>query len=175
MNTAELKALVGMTSDYTERESLSFSLCSERLPRGALIEITGFGKCEFVTRFLAENPTHHSVWLESELSINPFACLQRRVDLEKIFFVEAKEYLFWATTQILNSSLYDTVVVNCPRWSFKQLRQMQLRSEKSNSFVFLLNKRACGAWPISMSLDVKHAFFSNEVKVEVTKKKVNYA
>ncbi|NCN26255.1 hypothetical protein GW915_01665 [bacterium] len=173
METAELKALVGKASGYTRRETLRFSLCPEPLPRGALIEVTGFGKSEFVAEFLAEHK-HQAIWLEESFNLNPLAFLQRQISLKNIHFVEAEHNLFWASAQVISSGLYDSIVINQPNWDLKQFRKIQLMAEKNNQLIFLLAKTPLNAWPISLSLQVKHRFFNKDFQVQIRRKRSFY-
>lgn len=170
MNTAELQALVGRVSGFAQREALRFSLSPTPLPKGALIEITGFGKTEFVAQFLAEHK-QQSIWLEENVPFNPFALFQRKVCLKNVYFVEAEDNLFWASSQVIQSNLYNTIVINSPKWNLKQFRQIQLMAQKSQQLIFILSKTPLNAWPISLSLKVRASFFRRSYDIHVHRKR----
>lgn len=170
MNTAELKALVGKVSGYAQGESLRFSCCPEPLPKGGLIELTGFGKSELMVKILAEQ-NQPAIWLSEIFNLNPFALWQRQVALKNIFFIEAKESLFWACSQVVQSRLYSSIIVDHPQWNLTQFRKLQLLAKKSDLLVFFLSKTPLNAWPIRLSLKVERGFWSQELQIHTLKRR----
>lgn len=138
-----------------EREKYEFSLCPEGFPRGVLIELAGLGKTEVVVQFLRENPKLRVAWIEDSLTIYPCAVAQRNVTLSRLLFIEASDEIFWATFQVLKSNLFDCIVLSSKRkFDEKNLRRLQLESEKGNSSIFLLTEELHKAWPITLQLQV---------------------
>lgn len=159
----ELRSRLGLLESPSQRETFSFSRFPGGLPRGGLVEISGFGKTESVAAFLAENPQLRAAWVESRFSLLPSALQQRGVDLSKIFFVEGKEQSAWAATLLLRSQIFPAIVYQAPppprpREAEKELRRFQLLAERSATTMFLLNEEPLQeAWPIRLSLTCEGA------------------
>lgn len=152
----ELRARLGNTEKLP---AFPYSRLEQGLPRGALVEITGPGKTESVATLLAENPLLRVAWIESHFSLLPSALPQRKVNLEKIFFVEGGRDSAWAASTILRSQLFPIVVYHpapLPRETendLRELRRFQLLAEKSASTMILLGEEPRTlAWPIRLSL-----------------------
>ena len=109
-----------------------------------------------MVRFLSHNPLIQAAWIEERFSLLPTALQQRKVRLEQVIFVEAKENIEWTATTLLGSQLYGILVItgNWPanERSQKTLRRFQLFAERSNSSVFLLSEAPSSAWSISLQL-----------------------
>jgi hypothetical protein len=149
----ELRARLGVFESHFQRESFPFPGLPEGLPRGILAEITGRGKTESVARLLAENPALRCAWIESRFSLLPSALLQRRVALEKIFFVDAGADAPWAAATVLRAQLFPLVVYHAPYGEVRELRRFQLLAGKGHSTMLLLGEEpARDAWPIRLSL-----------------------
>src|SRR5690606_14451470 len=118
-----LEKLKELFQRQTRREVLSCSLLPSGLPKGAITEVSGFGKTELVTRFLAEHEEIRVAWIEETFSVFPFAFQQRRVDLKRVLFVEAGEDLTWAALQILKSQIFGIVVLYAETLSLTHLRR----------------------------------------------------
>ena len=138
------------------RSSFAWSKLPEGMPRGALVEISGSGKTELAASFLAENTESPAAWIEAEFSVFPIALRQRKISLEKIFFVEGKKECAWAASTILRSQLFPILIYHAPFGEDRELRRFQLLSEKARStMVLLCEKKATLAWPISLSLEAQ--------------------
>lgn len=146
------------------RESFPVSFFKGGFPRGAIVEITGRGKCEAVATFLAENP-HYTVWIEKNRKIFPYALLQRKVDLKKILFVEARKDAEWVAATALRSKVFPIIVYDCAYHDVRDLRRWQLLAEKAQTTMILLRDRPSEFWPITLCLKV------NNRKVEILRKK----
>lgn len=146
------------------RGLFGFSRFSDGFPRGALVEISGRGKSEVVADFLAENP-QHTVWIEKRREIFPSALLQRKVDLQKILFVEGKNEAAWVASTALRSKVFPILIFDCVYRDVRDLRRWQLLAEKSMSTMILLRQKPSNFWPISLSLCV------NGRKLEVMRQK----
>jgi hypothetical protein len=148
----ELKARLGA---WKQTPSLPCLFWEGGLPRGGLVEVSGHGKTEAVAAFLAEQK-QPAAWVEKELSLFPSALLQRRVELEKILFVEAGKDSPWAATTILRAGIFPFLVYQAPYGEERELRRFQLLAEKSATTMFLLPPgKASRAWPIALSLEVR--------------------
>ncbi len=152
----ELRARLGALTVHEKREALPYSRFESGLPRGALVELTGHGKTESVAAFLAENSALRVAWVERSFSILPSALLQRGVNLEKIFFVEAGDDSAWAAASILRSRIFPVVVYGAgfaARDAERELRRFQLLAEKSATTMIVLQEEPLQhAWPIRLSL-----------------------
>jgi hypothetical protein len=109
LNMSNLRELIAAVS-FRPRDHLPCPDLRSGIPVGALCEVSGPGKTEFVTRFLAANSEMRVAWIEDELSIYPNALLQRQVDLNRILFVEAGQDSYWSILQALRSQLFGTVI-----------------------------------------------------------------
>jgi len=150
----ELRARLGVFDSHFQREAFPYSRLSSGLPRGVLVELTGPGKTENVAQLLAENPGLRAAWVEQRFSLLPSALLQRRVNLEKIFFVEGGKDSAWAASSILRSQLFPLIIYHAPYGEERELRRFQLLAERSASTMILLRDQPLEerAWPIRISL-----------------------
>jgi hypothetical protein len=149
----ELRARLGALQSHSASAAFPYSLLPNGLPRGALAEITGPGKTEAAAQLLAENPHLRCAWIEKRFSLLPSALLQREVNLQKIFFVEAGEQSAWAASLILRSGIFPLVVYSAPYGEERELRRLQLLSERSSATTLLLGDQPqTDAWPIRLSL-----------------------
>ena len=153
----ELRARLGVLENQCpEKEKIAFSQIPEGLPRGILVEITGKGKRESIAALLAENPDLYCAWIESKLSILPSALEQRKINLEKLFFVEGGNETSWAAATVLRSQIFPIVVYNAPHGDLRELRRFQLLASKAQSTMLLLAEDPTpNAWPIRLSLCVQ--------------------
>lgn len=161
---AELRARIQGLHSPLHRESFSFSLMPEGIPRGALVELSGRGKCECVAAFLAENP-QYTIWIEEKRLIFPTALIQRKVNLKHIHFVEGGKEAPWALAAALRSKAFPILIYDGILGDEKDHRRWQLLAEKSNATVLLLREKHREFWPIFLSLKV------NGRKIEVLRKK----
>lgn len=139
----------------TEKESVTCPGLEHGLPKGAITEISGVGKTEFVSQFLAEHKDQRVAWIEESFSVFPVAFLQRGLDLEKILFIEAGESLVWSTLQVLKSQIFPIVVIYAEEINLKNLRRVQVMSERAGSIVIWLTTKVQGHWPIHLRLQTE--------------------
>jgi hypothetical protein len=172
-----LRELIGTTSGYRNRSSLSFSLLEGGIPKGALTEISGPGKTEFLVRFLSEHPSQKVAWIEDQISIYPYAIFQRKAQLQRILFAEAGTNSLWALMQVLRSQVFGIIVFSSTTttrlsksgvgggigqescrtlFDERTLRAMQLSAEKAQASVVFLRDEPGDSWPISLQLRVGH-------------------
>jgi hypothetical protein len=154
-----LREKIGAIDGTLAKPCSKFSLVSTGLPQGAVIEVKGFGKTEFVVQFLKEhlqeNPQHRVAWLEKQITLNPFALLQRGLKLEQILFVEASRDGLWALQQVLNSQCFQTIVVTGFSFDFRELRRFQMLNERSQGHFFILNDEFHESWVPQMQIEVQ--------------------
>ncbi len=153
MRTATLESLRALVHSKTQRSSLPFSYLPTGIPKGAIAEISGHGKSEFVLKFIAENKLKVA-WIESDFSIFPFAFLQRNVALDKVLFVESANQTYWGVLQVLKAQIFPVVVV-VGDMDLRQLRCVQLASEKADACVLWLTEQTHSYWPVSLKVRVQ--------------------
>ncbi|MCB0343015.1 MAG: hypothetical protein H6626_11300 [Pseudobdellovibrionaceae bacterium] len=162
----ELRELIG--AQTFQRAWWPHSSLRSGIPQGAITQVAGAGKTEFVVRFLAENPQLRAAWVEKEFSIYPCGIIQRHVQLQRILFVEAGTVAqtIWSVLQILRSQLFQVVVADVPTPELKVLRRLQLASEKAGAALIMLDERLANAWPIQLQVSAyrEKIFSSAEAK-----------
>jgi hypothetical protein len=151
----ELRVRIGAIEKFSREQALPYSLLSQGMPKGVLVEMTGAGKTESAVRFLAENPELGAAWIESSFSLYPPAVAQRQRSLENTFFVEAGKDSAWAASTILRSRLFPVVVYKAPYRDERELRRFQLLAERSRATMLLLGAKPLASWPIALSLEVR--------------------
>ncbi len=166
----ELRLLIGAVDGTFSREVLAFSLLAHGFTKGSVIEIVGSGKTEFLTQFLAENKNLRVAWIEPEITIYPFAFLQRDVDLSRILFVEAENDNTWVTLQILQAQIFQVVALSYLSFDERALRKIQLAAEKSQAIVVLLNKEKMKSWVPSLQVRVERPT-KNDLRIETLRKR----
>lgn len=148
MEPSIIEKLRQLVAPPVARETFTFGLLPEGIPIGAITEISGRGKTEFVVRFLAEHPEFTVAWLEKSFSAYPFAFLQQNIDLKKILFLEGSREIEWCIYQSLRSQSFDVVVSYCEEMSLRSLRRIQLQAEKSHSAFLWLTDGPKNSWPV---------------------------
>jgi hypothetical protein len=147
----ELRALVGVSAP---REALDFSLVHEGLPKGAITQVVGSGKTEFVLTLLAEHAETKVAWVEENFSVYPFGFLQRNVQLGRVLFVESGEHTCWSILQILKAQVFSIVVIYSENLGLNELRKIQLAAEKAQAVVLWLTPELKSLWPVSLQIKV---------------------
>ena len=155
MKSAVLEQLKSLVARKQQREHLPFSLMESGIPRGAITEISGQGKTEFVLTFLREHPTLITAWVEKKFSAYPFAFSQQGIDLRRVLFIEGEKNLDWCVYQALRTSRVQAVVVYAESIELKSLRRIQLQAEKSQAVAFWLTDGPKEAWPVALRLHVE--------------------
>lgn len=150
---AELRELIG-AQETPLREKSAFTLMPEGLPKRSLIELTGPGKTEFVATFLREHPDFKVAWVESQITINPYALLQKGVELSNVLFVEGGEDCRWCLTQALQSGCFQAVVAEDRQFVEQDLRRFQLLSEKGRNHFFLLSEKLHQSWVPHLQIEI---------------------
>jgi hypothetical protein len=150
-----LREQIGAIDGSLAKPCSKFSLMSTGLPLGTLIEVKGYGKTEFVVQFLKEHPEFRVAWVEKEMTLNPFALLQRGIRLEQILFIEAPREGLWALQQVLNSQCFQSIVVSGFEFDFRELRRFQMLNEKSQGHFFILTNEFHDSWVPQLQLEVQ--------------------
>ncbi len=165
---AELRQMIGSRENQL-RERSSFSLYPEGFSVGSVIEITGRGKTEWLASFLKEHPDYKVAWVESEISINPYALFQKQVDLKNILFIEAKNQVMWCLTQALGSGCFKVMITGDYQLTENEMRRCQLLSEKHQAHFFMLGEKSNETWIPSLKLKILKS--QNQLKVSIIKKR----
>jgi hypothetical protein len=131
------------------------------------VEISGAGKTEFLVQCLREINNEAIVWIEKDLTINPFGLWQRGLALHHMTFVETAEFN-WAIQQVLQSQIFQVIVLSQLQFTEKQLRRFQLQVEKSSSLVFLLSESPHASWTVSLQLEIAD---KKSLQVEVVRRR----
>lgn len=158
----ELRHLIGAVENQ-DRERSSFSLFPEGFARGSILELSGPGKTELTALFLREHPEFKVAWIEKELTINPYALLQKGVKTENILFIEAGKELSWCLTQALQSGCFQALITNTA-FEEKDLRRYQLLAERSQAHFFLLSKEIHPSWVPNLQLKIQKKKQGLEIK-----------
>lgn len=150
----ELKAFIAQKENHLLRQGYSCSSLPFLIPQGALVEIAGTSKVEWLISFLGENPSLKTFWTEPEFSLLPTALYQRGLNMDQMLFVEAGSQVFSVVRKVLRSQVFPCVVTPSIFQDEKTLKALQLLAEKSNATVFLLAQALSSAWPISLQFEV---------------------
>lgn len=170
MKNTVLDQLKSLISKKTDREVLPFRLLDCGIPKGAITEISGHGKTQFVLSFLTEHKDLKVAWIEKNFSVNPFGFLQNQVELNRIVFIEANEDLEWSIYQTLRTQSLEVVVIYAEDIPLRTLRRIQLQSEKAQAVTFWLTNKPKDAWPVSLRLNVSRQ--DQEIKADVLKQRI---
>jgi hypothetical protein len=149
---AQLKHLIGTLEGSPLREEWPCSDTAGGLPRGAITEICGPGKTEFIVKFLKEHLELRVAWVEPNLSIYPTGLLQRELRLDRILFVEAENEFPWVVQQLFKSNLFEIVILLSTLSDSKMLRRFQLSAEKAHASLILLSEAFSKGWPVALQL-----------------------
>lgn len=167
----ELRALIGQGEAPLGRENFACSLVPGGIPRGALIEVTGKARTEWVVQALVENPGERVLWLEENFSILPTALSQRQLTLDRVLFVETSEHQDWTLGTVLRSQLFSLVVAPGNIHNEKILRRYQLLAEKAPASLFLLSERPSSAWAISLQVEAERDATGETLRSRLLKQK----
>lgn len=151
----ELKLLIGGIENLDAKEVWDAPFLPQGIPRGAIIELTGPKKTEWLLQFLKHQSELKIFWCEKKQSILPTAIAQRGIELSRITFAVVNEDLILPVRKVLQSQLYEVVIAPSDFEEIRILKALQLFTEKANSVLFLLSKEGLStAWPISMQLEI---------------------
>ncbi|MFI5304912.1 MAG: hypothetical protein ACHQYP_08975 [Nitrospiria bacterium] len=148
----ELRNLIGTLDGSSLREYWPCSDTVTKLPKGAITQVCGAGKTEFVVEFLREHSGFRVAWIEPLLSIYPSGIIQRDVNLNRILFIEAGKEFPWVVQQVFKTSLFEVVILTSTIEDLKMLRRFQLAAEKAHASLILLSESFSNAWPVELQL-----------------------
>jgi hypothetical protein len=157
-----LKKLMAEVHPPHDHGNIPFSLFPPGLRLGALTSFSsphGGGKTAATLTFLKENPELKAAWVEPQMSLYPIACQQLGIDLNRLLFVECDRFLTWTLEQLMKSGLFKVIVTTPPYLEVKELRRLQLTSERAGVLTLLLTNKPFqeGCWPISTQLEVSRS------------------
>jgi hypothetical protein len=162
LGITELRELIGaVQGGPSTKERTPFSLFPQGFPESSIIEISGTGKTEFLSRFLKEHPHLRVAWIESQMTINPYALWQMGVNLDQILFVECGDpkkgqascHVSWTILQILKSQLFQIVIASELEFDEIHLRKFQLLTEQNRSHLFLLSHNLHSSWVPALQIE----------------------
>ncbi len=133
--------------------TLGFSLYPKGLPMGAITQVLGLGSTEAMLTLLAENPSLKAAWVEERLSAYPPAFAQHKANLNLLLFVEGGNEFPWALTQLVQSQIFQLVLVASPLKGELTLRRVQLAAERSGCAVVSLCENEGPSWPVRLRLE----------------------
>lgn len=146
------------------------------IPRGAITEISGReggGKTEFLMDFLKANANLRVAWVESRMTVYPFALAAHGISLRRILFVEPPvTNLVWTLHQLLKSGLFEVVVLSHAVLPDVDLRKLQIFSEQAQAAMVMLadEPRREGSWPLALQLEVRRKTGGScDLEIEVLK------
>ncbi|RYZ63991.1 MAG: hypothetical protein EOP09_16695, partial [Proteobacteria bacterium] len=106
----ELRDLIAQKEGRHARERLPSRSLTVGIPRGAIVELSGTAKIEWVLEFLKDNPSLKVFWAESQFTLLPTAIHQRGVDPSRILFADCGEDLFPAIRMALRSQVFECMI-----------------------------------------------------------------
>lgn len=167
-----LRLILGHKQGLSEKEYLfAPSLEDQVIPRGAVVELIGSYKFEWIAHFLAQHPDFHIFWAERDPSILPTALHQRGVNLSHITFALLGDNFVTSLRRAIQSQAFQIVLAPNLFDEIKVLQAFQLFTEKSNSTLFLFGKnKASTAWPISVQLQIEKGE-NGKFEIEILKQR----
>lgn len=152
----QLKLILGDQFTLAPKESWKAPHVASGVPKGALVELIGTAKVEWLLTFLQAHPEAQVFWYEKKQKILPTAFVQRGVALERVTFALLEKDLMTSLRRVIQSQIFDVIVGPNEFHEIKTYKALQLLSEKANSTFFLLGgERPSQAWPISMQLQIQ--------------------
>lgn len=167
----ELRELIGQLGGGGKREFLPAAGIPLGIPRGALVELAGAQKTEWLVAFLRANDSLLAAWIEREQTVLPPAIQQRGVELSRITFVTVADP-FAALRRIIQAQLHEVIIAPSVFEEDRVLKGLQLLVEKANCVLFLVAKELRPAWPISVQLQVPKGDSRAGHEVRVVKHKL---
>lgn len=152
MKALRFQELRAQLHAHYQKQTLSCSLVAQGIPRGAITAICGVGKTELAVQLITEHPALRVAWIEEQLSIFPFALLQRGIGLDRVLFVDAGPELAWSLLQVLKAQIFPVVVVYAERLDLQTLRRVQLAAETADAATLWLTGEPQDLWPVSLQL-----------------------
>jgi hypothetical protein len=166
-----LKELIAQKEGRIFRERIPSSSLSCGVPQGAIVEISGHAKVEWLISFFKENPSLKIFWMESHFTLFPPALHQRGICLDHFVFAEVGDDLFPNIRKALRCQVFECIVSPSEYSNEKLLKALQLLTERANAIVFLLADRLQSSWPITLQFEVNRCPFTQNFLVEIKKNK----
>lgn len=161
LSLAELRQHTSLCASPTPPDRLKSSSYLSGIPCGVLTEITGTAKIEWLFQFLAENPEHKVLWLESTFRLLPPAALQRGVNLNQIIFVETKTDIFAHLRRAIQSQVFKCIIAPSAFAEMRLLNTLRVITKHANVATLLVANTPTRSWTIGLQLDI-HRDLSGE-------------
>lgn len=149
-----LRAQVGALDGTFQIETYKHQDLQVGVPKGAVVELLGPARYEFVAHFLAQQ-NQACLWVQKDLSFFPTALFQRGIDLTKNVFVEAGNDVQWVLKQVLQSQIFPFIVGEDFAIQEKDLRKLQLLAERSGASFLHLCSDYRPSWVPMLTLNVE--------------------
>lgn len=149
-----LKAQVGALDGSFKIETYKHQALDVGIPKGAVVELLGPARYEFIANFLAEQ-NRPCLWVQKEFNFFPTALLQRGIDLGQSVFVEAGDDVAWVLKQALQAQVFPFIIGEDFSLQEKELRKMQLLAERSGSSFLHLCSDYRPSWVPMLSLNIE--------------------
>ncbi len=154
------------------RYRLSSSSLSCGIPMGAITEISGSAKLEWLMQFLLEHQELRVFWIEQQFLLNPQALLQRGLTPDRFIFAECFQDLFACCRKALQSQMFQCIVAPHVFDDPSSLKALQLFSEKFNVMLVLLAEHSSRqAWPLTLQFAVNRLGASEGLAIDLQKNK----
>lgn len=166
--------MIGAVDVTLPREAWPAPGLPDGVPKGAVVEILGPQKFEWLIQFLKEHPELKVFWAEKTQQVLPTALSQRGLDLRQISFGILGDDCFVSLRKIIQSQVYEIILAPNLFKDLKMFRAFQLLTEKANNTLFLVGQKTpCTAWPISLQLQISKNAPANAEKfsIEILKQK----
>ena len=171
----KLRQTMAAVHNYTYKRQ-AYKMDGIDIKQGRLVYICGNAQTEWLTRFLLHHHSLQVAWIENNLSISPAALYQRKLELERVMFCEAKKHLLWASLQTLRSQLFEAVVysqnplaIETHALKHADIRRLQLAAEKSAAILFLLGAPPGQQAVNAMKIRAEYNMHSNNIQTTVLK------
>jgi hypothetical protein len=166
-----LKEKIGAIEGDKGIEYFRVSSLTRGIPRGALIELTGDGKNEWIAHFLSEKKEVKVFWIEDKPTLLPTGLIQRGVSDQSLCIAQAADNLFKAVRIAMRSQVFACFVLPAVFTEERELKTLQLLTEKANASTFLIAKEKSSFWPISVQLEIKTGHGNTAFDISVLKYK----
>ncbi|MFN8943966.1 MAG: hypothetical protein ACK5WZ_05000 [Pseudobdellovibrionaceae bacterium] len=154
LNLQELKSLLATSK---EKSAFHFEKYNLEIPQGGITCISGFGKTEVVLDFLSERKDFFVGWIEEKFSFYPYAVSQKNLSLKNFLFIEAEDQGIYTSLQAMKSQVFQCIILYKDEIDLKDLRRIQIFSEKSKCVTFWLTNKRQSLWPVSLDLEAENS------------------
>jgi len=167
-NLAQLRSQIGQ--NYQTHPRLGFSGFRQGFPIGRLSEVSGQGKTEFISKFILEQKAGRVAWIEPHFTLNPFGLWQRGLKLKQFYFFLISE-VCWLVPQILQSQLFNIVVIAHRQFEQNDLRRFQLMLEKSETIMIMLTEELHNSWVPALQIMLRRPSQQMQLYAEVVRER----